>query len=182
MGLEQQASLGMKRVNANESQSKESSSDVEVLTVSEGESGSDAEPNFTKEAEEEVKEEEVQEQLPMNLAVATIKTSTLVQIDEPLQLATYSQTLSKEQQLNPANAILVLKRLDVILATESKKLAKKCLTRMPGFSIQVTGKIVKTGKKSSYTSMQEVIVKRISELEKKQKSTSSKASSSSSVR
>ena len=171
--LEQQAALGMKRVRE-----QESGSDAE--TLSEPESGSDAEPDFVKEAEEEVVEEEVQEKLSMRPDVPTITYRTLRQIPVALDLATYSQTMSKEFKLNPANAILILKRFDEILDTDSQKLAKKGLIRMPGFSIQGTGKIVKTGKKSSYTSMKAVIVKRISELEKKQQVGRSSSSSSSS--
>ena len=176
--LEQQAALGMKRVRE-----QESGSDAE--TLSEPESGSDAEPDFVKEAEEEVVEEEVQEKLSMKPDVPTITYRTLSHFPIALDLATYSQTMSKEFKLNPANAILILKRFDEILAADSQKLAKKGLIRMPGFSIQGTGKIVKTGKKSSYASMKAVIVKRISELEKKQQAgrkVSSSSSSSSSSR
>lgn len=170
--LEQQAALGMNR-----DREQESGSDTE--TLSEPESGPDAEPDFVKEAEEEVVEEEIQEKLSMRPDVTTIAYHTLRQIPVALDLATYSQTMNKEYKLNPANAILILKRFDEILAADSQKLAKKGLTRMPGFSIQGTGKIVKTGKMSSYTFMKAVIVKRISELEKKQHA-GSKASSSSS--
>lgn len=179
---EQEAKLQRKRLRELEQETSrgmihEMVSDAE--TLSEPESGPDDEPNFVKEAAEEVVEEEAQDHLFMNPAIPTITSRELGQIPDALNLATLSQTLSKELKLNPANAILVLKRLDAILATDSQKLAKKGLTRMPGFSVQVTGKIVKTGKKSSYASMKAVIVKRISELEKKQQA-SSKASSSSS--
>jgi hypothetical protein len=143
------------------------------------------EPDFTKEAEEEVDEEEVQEQLPSH---PTITPRTLREIPEPEELAKYSQTLSKENKLNAANAILVLNRLDEILAEKSQKLEKKGLVRMPGFSIQATGKIVKTGKQSSYALMSAAIKRTIAGLEKKKqpaaagRTASSSSSSSSSSR
>lgn len=170
--LEQQAALGMTRVHE-----QESGSDAE--TLSEPESDSDAEPDFVKEAKEEVVEEEVQAKLSMRPDVPTISSRTLSHYPLALDLATFSQTMSKEFKLNPANAVLILKRFDEILAADSRKLAKKGLTRMPGFSIQGTGKIVKTGKMSAYSFMKAVIATRISELEKKQQ-VDRKASSSSS--
>jgi len=191
--LEKQSRLLQKAEKAKEEQFKASKnkssksqkvvSESESQSRSESEAGSgtdiDQEPDFNKEAEEEVHEEDVQEKLHMNPAIPTITSKRLEQMLDAPTLATYSQTLMSSDKLNPANGILLLQRMDEILKAENEKLAKMKLTRMPGFSIQVTGKIVKMGKQSTYKSMHESIQRTISGLQEKIKAVG-KASSSSS--